>query len=541
MDNKSVNKETIVFLEYISNTENIRVIYNYENNGPWVARYYNPHIYNILPDKYILTDPDLQFNKDLPSNFLDILVNISEKYQAVKVGFAIDESDYEQFTFLREEYIKNKDTPSPFFTNVIPDDNYILYNCITDTTFVLINKKYVDTTSEHHEIRIGGNFTCKHLPWYDHEEYGIVTDQDIIDMYSLNKNAFSSWGSRFLEYVQNKLKYQRKKLVFILGITGQDGSYLTELLIHKGYTVHGLIYNCMSSNTDNIRHMLKHPRLHLHYSNNLDYSKIQNILSEITNSDFISLDIYNFTQNMDNSVDRLAYIGKSVLTMLEWVNLSNYKYKIRYYHSSCSEIYYRIHSPSNYSLLPDNIADLYAYWIVTNYRNTCGIFAVNGIIFNHESPRNTLNDIPRKTLNDIAKLLLGEKDIIEVSNLDSKYEFGHAKDFVEGIFKMIEHSCAREWILTTGKSYTLRECITYAFKTRDIHIVWVGSGKDEIGVNNAIGETYIKIIEELYIPDEVNSALPDDKEVHDILGWTPQYTFEKTIEGILNFDLRIGF
>lgn len=341
------------------------------------------------------------------------------------------------------------------------------------------------------------------------------------------------------------------KVAFITGITGQDGSYLTELLLHKGYIVHGLIRRCSThSNTLKIKHMLTNKRLILHYGDVLDATGIQRILSSITNNEFKQLEIYNLAalSHVPQSFDAPEYTamcnGISLLHMLDWIRNHPQKDKIRFYQASTSELYGKVQEwPQTettpfYPRSPYGVAKLYAFWIVKNYRESYGIFAINGILFNHESPRRGEDFVTRKITLGVAGILLGKKEVLEIGNLEAKRDWGHAKDFVEGMWRMIQHNEARDWVLATGKEYSVRECIEYAFKLQDIQIEWQGEGDKEIGIDKATGITRVKVNPIYYRPAEVDKLLGDPKDAKEILGWNPHYTFESIIQEMLEFDIH---
>ena len=342
------------------------------------------------------------------------------------------------------------------------------------------------------------------------------------------------------------------KVAFITGVTGQDGSYLTELLLHKGYTVHGLIRRCSThSNTFKIKHLLTNKNLTLHYGDVLDATGIQRILSSITDGEFECLEIYNLAalSNVPQSFDAPEYTamanGISLLHMLDWIRNSPHKDKIRFYQASTSELYGKVQEwPQSettpfYPRSPYGVAKLYAFWIVKNYRESYGIYAINGILFNHESPRRGEDFVTRKITIGVASILLGKKEVLEIGNLQAKRDWGHAKDFVEGMWRMVQHNDPRDWVLATGKEYSVRECVEYAFKLKDIQIEWKGEGDQEVGIDKASGIVRVKVNPIFYRPAEVDKLLGNPKDAKEILGWNPQYTFETIIKEMIEYDLHV--
>ena len=237
--------------------------------------------------------------------------------------------------------------------------------------------------------------------------------------------------------------------------------------------------------------------------------------------------------------------GLALLYILDWIKVSSYKDKIRFYQASTSELYGKVQEwPQSertpfYPRSPYGVAKLYAFWIVKNYRESYGIFAANGILFNHESPRRGEDFITRKITIGIADILLGKKEYLEVGNLDAKRDWGHAKDFVEGMWRMLQHDEARDWVLATGKEYSVRECITVAFSLRDIKIVWEGEGICEGGRDAETGVVRVRVNAVHFRPAEVEKLLGDPTDAKTILGWEPKYEFKEIIDEMLRHDLNI--
>ena len=343
-----------------------------------------------------------------------------------------------------------------------------------------------------------------------------------------------------------------KLVAFITGITGQDGSYLTELLLEKGYIVHGLIRRCSThNNTVKIYHLLTNRNLHLHYGDNTDSMSIQNILTKISSNNFDRLEIYNLAalSHVPQSFEAPEYTaicdGIAPLYILEWIRLSEHKDRIRFYQASTSELYGKVQEwPQNektpfYPRSPSGVAKQYAFWIVKNYRESYGIYAINGILFNHESPRRGEDFVTRKITIGIASILLGKKESIEIGNLDAKRDWGHAKDFVEGMWRMTQSNEPRDWVLATGKEYSVRECITVAFQLRGIHIIWKGEGLQEVGIDKDTGIIRIRVNSSYFRPAEVERLLGDATDAKTLLGWAPKYAFKDIINEMLNHDLGI--
>ena len=330
------------------------------------------------------------------------------------------------------------------------------------------------------------------------------------------------------------------KLAFITGITGQDGSYLSELLLDKGYIVHGLVRRSSThNNTIKIEHLFTNKNLIIHYGDITDTHCIYSILSKIVREPYEIFEIYNLAalSNVPQSFDMAQYTaecnGTSLLNILDWIKSYNQKDKVRFYQASTSELYGKVQeSPQNentpfYPRSPYGVAKLYAFWIVKNYRESYNIFAVNGILFNHESPRRGEDFVTRKISLGVANIILGKKEFIEIGNLHAKRDWGHAKDFVEGMWRMLQHNEARDWVLASEKEHSVKECVTLAFKLKNIHIEWEGNGIDEIGKDKETGIIRVKVNPLLFRPAEVENLLGDSTDAKTILKWNPQYNLIK--------------
>jgi GDPmannose 4,6-dehydratase len=342
---------------------------------------------------------------------------------------------------------------------------------------------------------------------------------------------------------------------FLTGITGQDGSYLAELLLHKGYVVHGLLRRCSThNNTIKIKHLLRNPNLELHYGDMTDSMSLQAILSKAFVTAKDRFEIYNLAalSHVPMSFDSPEYTAivdaVGPLYILEWmrrmcVENPASKERLFFYQASSSELYGKVQEwPQKettpfYPRSPYGVAKLYAFWIVKNYRESYGLFAVNGILFNHESPRRGEDFVTRKITIGIANILLGKQEVLEIGNLDAKRDWGHARDFVEGMWMMLQYKEPRDWVLATGQEYSVRECITTAFRLRDIPIIWEGEGIHEIGKDAKTGDVRIRVNPKFFRPAEVEKLLGDATEARTVLGWTPKTSFEALLEEMLKFDL----
>jgi GDPmannose 4,6-dehydratase len=343
------------------------------------------------------------------------------------------------------------------------------------------------------------------------------------------------------------------KIALITGITGQDGSYLAELLLQKNYIVHGLVRRISTqNNTVKIQHILEHSNLHLHHGDVMDGMAMTRILNSINDSyeDYEQFEIYNLAaqshvQDSINVPEFTAYCnGSSLIYLLEWITHHKNKNKIRLYQASTSELYGKVQEwPQNentpfYPRSPYGVAKLYAFWIVKNYRESYNIFAINGILFNHESPRRGDDFITRKITLGLKDILNGNKDIIEFGNLNSIRDWGHAKDFVYGMWLMMQHNEPRDWVLATGETHTVREFISYAFGLKNITIKWIGEGINEVGIDASTNKILVRINPKYFRPAEVDKLCGNSSDIQNILGWKIKYSFQDLVCDMVNNDCK---
>jgi len=340
------------------------------------------------------------------------------------------------------------------------------------------------------------------------------------------------------------------KLALITGITGQDGSYLAELLLNKGYIIYGIVRRASDINTKRIDHIYDNPNLNLRYGDLTDSCNIINIIIEIKNkhNNFERLEIYNLAamSHVKVSFDMPEYTantdGIGVLRLLESIRLSGLEDKIRFYQASTSELYGLVQEVPQrettpfYPRSPYGVAKLYGYWITKNYRESYNMFACNGILFNHESPRRGPTFVTRKitkTLNDIIK---GKINKLVVGNLDAKRDWGHAKDYVEGMWKMLQVDEPKDYILSTNEFHSVREFIEKSFYLKGFNIKWKGEGLDEIGYDVKTGRELIFVSEKYFRPAEVEELLGDSTKARNELGWIPKYSFDDLVKEMVEFD-----
>ena len=340
------------------------------------------------------------------------------------------------------------------------------------------------------------------------------------------------------------------KVGLITGITGQDGSYLAELLLEKKYQVWGIIRRCSNINTQRIDHIYNNRNLTLKYGDLTDSSNLLHILSLIRDKypEMERLEIYNLAamSHVKVSFEMPEYTadadGVGVLRMLEGIRSSGMMDKCRFYQASTSELYGLVQEVPQkettpfYPRSPYGVAKLYAYWITKNYRESYNMFACNGILFNHESPRRGETFVTRKITLGLRKILYDENAELIMGNIDAKRDWGHAKDYVEGMWLMLQADTPDDYILSTNKYYSVRQFIEKAFSLKNINIQWKWTGLDEIGYNANTGRELILINEKYYRPAEVQELLGDSTKVREKLGWKPQYEFDDLVKEMVEFD-----
>lgn len=340
------------------------------------------------------------------------------------------------------------------------------------------------------------------------------------------------------------------KIAFITGITGQDGSYLAEFLLEKKYQVHGLIRRSSTINTSRIDHIFNNKNLFLHYGDLTDFTSLYTCLINIKNkyNDIEKFEVYNLgaQSHVKISFEVPSYTANvdanGTLNLLEAVRLSELGDKIKFYQASTSEMYGLVQEVPQtektpfYPRSPYGVAKLYSYWIVKNYRESYGLFACNGILFNHESERRGHNFVTRKITLGLNKIIYNQEDCLVMGNIDSLRDWGHAKDYIEGMWLMLQSETPDDFVLSTGEMHSVREFIELAFKKRGFHIEWKGTGIHERGVDKKTGKTLVRIDEKYFRPAEVDQLLGDSTKAKNVLGWSPKIKFDKLVELMVDSD-----
>lgn len=318
---------------------------------------------------------------------------------------------------------------------------------------------------------------------------------------------------------------ENKKKCIITGINGQDGSYLAELLLDKGYEVHGTIRRSSSFNTRRIDHLRDNPDFHWHYADITDPVSISNLVSEIKPDEFYNLAAQS---HVKISFEIPYYTGQvdaiGTLNVLE--SIRSHSPKTKLYQASTSELYGMVQEiPQNektpfYPRSPYGVAKLYGFWIIKNYREAYNLFACNGILFNHTSPRRGENFVEKKIVDSLVDIIINKSiKSFSLGNLNSQRDIGHAKEYVEGMWKMLQQETPDDFVLSTGTTYTIRSIVEMTASILGVHIVWEGEELNEVGRNKETGEVIVTIDEKYFRPSEVDLLIGDPEKAESILGW----------------------
>jgi|TARA_B100000927_G_C16471698_1_gene471834 GDPmannose 4,6-dehydratase len=330
------------------------------------------------------------------------------------------------------------------------------------------------------------------------------------------------------------------KTALITGITGQDGSYLAELLLEKGYEVHGIVRRSSLINTHRIDHIYDNPNLTLHYGDLTDATNIIGVIKKTEPDEIynlgaqshvkVSFETPEYTGNVD---------GLGTLRVLEAVRLLGMEDKVRIYQASTSELYGKVQETPQtettpfYPRSPYGVAKLYGFWIVKNYRESYGMHASSGILFNHESPRRGETFVTRKITRGLSRISVGLQDCLYLGNLDAKRDWGHAKDYARAMWLMLQQDEPDDYVIATGEQYTVREFVNKASNYFGMKIEWMGDGMDEVGYDWNTKRPVIKVSEKYFRPAEVESLLGDATKAKEKLGWEPEISFKELIEDMV--------
>jgi len=331
------------------------------------------------------------------------------------------------------------------------------------------------------------------------------------------------------------------KKAFITGITGQDGSFLAELLLEKGYEVHGIIRRSSSFNTGRINHIFDHKRLHLKYGDLVDSNNISNIISEINPDEIYNLGAQSHVQVSFEIPEYSADVDAlGTLRLLDAIRHNNSKAK--FYQASTSELYGLVQEiPQNektpfYPRSPYAAAKLYAFWATVNYREAFDMFACNGILFNHESERRGETFVTRKISIAVSKIMLGLQEKLSLGNLDALRDWGYAPEYVEAMWLMLQNDSPKDYVIATNEQHSVREFIEESFKYFGETIEWTGSGIDEKGILQSSGKEVIEINKKYFRPTEVETLLGDPSLAEKDLGWKPKTKFKDLVRIMVDSD-----
>jgi GDPmannose 4,6-dehydratase len=340
------------------------------------------------------------------------------------------------------------------------------------------------------------------------------------------------------------------KKALITGITGQDGAYLSEFLLEKNYEVHGIKRRASSFNTERIDHLYQDPheknlKFHLHYGDLTDSTNLIRIIQEIQPDEIynlgaqshvqVSFEVPEYTANSD---------AVGVLRLLEAVRFLGLKDKVKVYQASTSELYGKVQEVPQkettpfYPRSPYGVAKLYAYWIMVNYRESYGIFASNGILFNHESPLRGETFVTRKITRAAARIKLGLQDKLYLGNLDAKRDWGFAGDYVEAMWLILQHDKPDDYVIATGQTTSIRDFATLAFKEAGIEIEWKGSGVKEKGIDKGTGKEIVLVDPRYFRPAEVDLLIGDASKAKKELGWEPKVKLDELVKMMVKSDLE---
>jgi len=327
------------------------------------------------------------------------------------------------------------------------------------------------------------------------------------------------------------------KKALITGITGQDGSYLAEILLDKGYEVHGIIRRSSSINTGRIDHLYNNPKLKLHYGDVTDSLTIMGVIKKVQPQEIYNLAAQSHVKVSFETPEYTAMVdGLGTLKILEAVRLLGMEKEVRIYQASTSELYGLVQEVPQtertpfYPRSPYGVAKLYGFWIVKNYRESYNMFACSGILFNHESPRRGHNFVTKKIVDGLRNIRDGKQSVLSLGNLNALRDWGHAKDYSRAMWMILQHPTPKDFVIATGEQYSVREFVERCAPYFDMNIEWYNEGLNEIGVDSRTGKAVVKVDPRYFRPAEVESLLGDATKARTELGWEPEYNFDALVE-----------
>jgi GDPmannose 4,6-dehydratase len=341
-----------------------------------------------------------------------------------------------------------------------------------------------------------------------------------------------------------------RKVALVTGITGQDGSYLTEFLLAKGYVVHGIKRRSSSFNTERLDHVYEDPhapsrRLVLHYGDLADAGNLVRILREVQPDEVYNLGAQSHVAVSFETPEYTADVNAlGTLRLLEGIRFLGLERKTRFYQASSSELYGQVRETPQregtpfHPRSPYGVAKLFAYWITVNYREAYGLYACNGILFNHESPRRGETFVSRKISRGLARVRVGLDDCLYLGNLDARRDWGHARDYVEMQWLMLQQDAPDDYVIATGEQHSVRDFVEAAGRVLGMDIAWQGRGLDECGIDRHTGRTVVRVDAHYFRPAEVATLLGDAARARARLGWSPRQTFGDLVSEMVAADLR---
>ena len=328
---------------------------------------------------------------------------------------------------------------------------------------------------------------------------------------------------------------KQAKVALITGITGQDGSYLAELLLEKGYEVHGIVRRSSLINTHRIDHIYK--QIHLHYGDLTDATNLIGVIKKVEPHEIYNLGAQSHVKVSFETPEYTGQVdGLGTLRVLEAVRLLGMQDDVRIYQASTSELYGLVQAVPQtettpfYPRSPYGVAKLYGYWIVKNYRESYNMHCSSGILFNHESPRRGETFVTRKITRGLSQISVGLQDVLYLGNLDAKRDWGHAKDFVEAMWLMLQQDEPDDYVIATGEQYSVRDFVNRAAPYFGLHLEWEGEGLEEVAVDKVSKRTVVAVDKRYFRPAEVESLLGDPTKAKEKLGWEPTTTFDQLVE-----------
>lgn len=343
----------------------------------------------------------------------------------------------------------------------------------------------------------------------------------------------------------------QQKTALITGVTGQDGAYLSRLLLDKGYVVHGVKRRSSSFNTERVDDLYLDPHehdtnFHLHYGDLTDSTNLIRLVQETAPDEIYNLAAQSHVQVSFDTPEYTANAdGIGSVRLLEAIRILGMQDKVRFYQASTSELYGKVQEVPQtektpfYPRSPYAVAKLYAYWIVVNYREAYGMHASNGILFNHEGPKRGETFVTRKITRAVAAIEKGLQSTLYLGNLDAKRDWGHARDYVEGMWRIVQHDTADDWVLATGETHSVREFVELAFEEIGRKLSWSGEGVEEQGVDAETGEVLVKIDPKYFRPTEVDLLIGDPTKARQELGWENSTSFSQLVSEMVTADRQL--